>query len=65
MNDEISIRIVYSDTHISSLDLTLVYRELVLNCDGKILDDCGNSDHFPTICVIGDKNNITLRNHNL
>lgn len=48
LNEKISTRLGNPNNHISPLDLTLVSKDIALNCNWKMLEDCGNSDHFPT-----------------
>lgn len=58
LNESISTRMNRPGENISPLDLTIVSQNISCISEWKILNDTGNSDHFPTVCSIGNSLNI-------
>lgn len=72
LNESISTRMNRPGENISPLDLTIVSQNISCISEWKILNDLGNSDHFPTVCSIGNSffiqnstPNILKRNYSL
>ncbi|VEN56637.1 unnamed protein product [Callosobruchus maculatus] len=67
LNDGRSTRLIGPLEQPSPLDITLVSASLASSCQWSTLTDCGNSDHFPTLCQINEiqyntANNKYIRN---
>lgn len=62
LNEEISTRLVMPGSNISPLDLTLVSQNLARYCEWGRIEDCGNSDHFPTTCKVNQGNGLIRTN---
>lgn len=49
LNDGSPTRLLVPGQNPSSVDLTLVFSPLASRCSWEVIEDCGNSDHFPTL----------------
>lgn len=52
LNDGSSTRLARPGQRRSILDLTLVSSQVATNCCWTVLEDAGQSDHFPTLCEV-------------
>ncbi|KAJ8973460.1 hypothetical protein NQ317_013454 [Molorchus minor] len=51
-NDGSSTRLVGPGEKPSPVDITIISKQLTYGSQWHVTQDCGNSDHFPTVCTI-------------
>lgn len=61
LNDGSRTLVQNPNSSLSAVDLTIVSSALAINSNWKVISDCGNSDHYPTILQLNLSNNLYLK----
>ena len=65
LNDGSATRFTPPDQNTSAVDISLASPEITCNTTWRVLNDCGNSDHFPIQITINNINKVVFSNsHN-